>query len=104
MGFVQIIEYQTTRMDEVTALGREFREETAKTPGVARPLGGTVTADLDRSGYYLSIIEFESREAAMEASNRPETQEFFGRLSGLMEGPPKFYNLEVVEKWKMGEG
>jgi hypothetical protein len=53
------------------------------------------------SGYYLSIIEFESAEAAMAASSRPETQEFFGRLNGLMDGPPKFYNLAVVETWDM---
>ena len=71
---------------------------------MAKPLGGVVTSDTDRPGYYLSIIEFESRDIAMEASNRPETQEFFGRLSALMEGPPKFYNLEVVEKWEMGAG
>jgi hypothetical protein len=59
-------------------------------------------ADTDRPGYYLSLIEFESREIAMEASNRPETQEFFGRLSEFMDGPPEFYNLEVVETWEMG--
>jgi hypothetical protein len=101
MGFIQIIEYQTSRMDEVETLGREFRDQQAQARGVAKPLGGTVTADKDRPGYYLSIIEFESGEAAAEASNRPETQEFFGRLSALMDGPPKFYNLEVLDKWEM---
>ena len=102
MGFVQIIEYQTSRIEELEALAREFREQTASTPGVAKPLRGTITADTERPGYYLSIIEFESGEAAMEASNRPETQEFFSRMSGLMEGPPKFYNLDVVDSWEMG--
>ena len=103
MGFVQIIEYQTSRMDELSALGKEFRDQSASTPGVAKPLRGKVAADTDRPGYYLSIIEFDSQEAAMDASNRPETQEFFGRISRLMDGPPKFYNLEVVETWEMGE-
>jgi len=102
MGFFQIIEYQTSRIDELQALGKEFREHSAQAAGdVAKPLRGTVTADQDRPGYYLSIIEFESAEAAMEASGRPETQAFFGRLSGLMDGPPKFYNLAVVETWEM---
>ena len=100
-GFIQIIEYQTSRIEEVEALGKEFREQSAQATGVAKPLRGTVTADQDRPGFYLSIIEFESAEAAMEASNRPETQEFFGRLSGLMDGPPRFYNLAVVETWEM---
>jgi hypothetical protein len=103
MAFLQIIEYQTSRIDEVTALGMEFREQTAATSqGGAKPLGGTITADRDRPGYFLSIVEFDSYEAAMEASNRPETQEFFGRLSQLMDGPPKFYNLDVVDTWEFG--
>ena len=101
MGFIQIIEYQTSRIQDLQALGEEFREQSAVATGVAKPLRGTVTVDQDRPGYYLSIVEFESAEAAMEASSRPETQEFFGRLSELMDGPPKFYNLAVVETWEM---
>ena len=102
-GFLQIIEYKTSRIEEVRALGKEFREQMAsKGEDGPKPLGGTVTADRDRPGFYLSVVEFESPEAASEASSRPETQEFFGRLSQLMDGPPKFYNLEVVETWRMG--
>ena len=101
MSFIQIIEYQTSRIEEVEALGKEFRENSATATGVAKPLRGTVTADQDRPGHYLSIVEFESPEAAMEASSRPETQEFFGRLSALMDGPPRFYNLAVVDTWEM---
>ena len=96
---MQIIEYQTSRIEEVATLGREFRDQTANEPG-SKPLKGTVTVDTERPGYYLSIIEFESAEAASEASNRPQTQEFFGRLSALMDGPPKFYNLDVVDTWE----
>ncbi len=101
MKFIQIIEYQTSRVEEIEALGKSFREDSEKVTGAAQPLRGTVTADQDRPGYYLSIIEFESAEAAMEASNRAETQEFFGRLSKLMDGPPTFYNLAVVDSWEM---
>ncbi len=101
MGFVQIIEYQTSRLEELEALGRRFREDSAQRAGAAKPLRGTVTADQDRPGYYLSIVEFESAEAAMEASSRPETQQFFARLIELMDGPPKFYNLAVVDTWEM---
>jgi hypothetical protein len=56
-----------------------------------------VAADTDRPGHYLSIIEFESAEAAREASSRPDTQEFSGRMTALMDGPPKFYNLSEVD-------
>jgi len=99
--FIQIIEYQTSRLEEVEALGKKFRDESAKATDAAKPLRGTVTADQDRPGYYLSIVEFGSAEAAMEASSNPETQEFFGRLSEFMDGPPKFYNLQVVDTWEM---
>ena len=100
MPFVQIIEYQTSHIDELRALGKAFRERSAGAPG-AKPLRGIVTADVDRPGTYLSIVEFASAEAAKEASGRPETQEFFGRLAALMDGPPRFLNLEVVEIWDM---
>jgi hypothetical protein len=90
-------------MEELSTLGPKFRDQSASTPGVAKPLRGMVTADTERPGYYLSIIEFESREAAMEASRRPETQAFFGRMSQLRDGPPQFYSLDVVETWEMGE-
>jgi len=68
-----------------TRTRKEFREQSAQATGVAKPLRGTVTANQDRSGYYLSIVEFESAEAVMQDSSRRETK-FFGRLSGLMDG------------------
>ena len=101
MAFLQIIEYRTSRIEELQALGEAFREHSARAPG-PRPLRGTVAADSDRPGTYVSIVEFESAEAATEAASRPETQAFFGRLSALMDGPPSFSNLEVIETWEMG--
>ncbi len=100
MKFIQIIEYRTSRGAEMEAMSEEFRRQSTG-EGKANPLSGVITADQEDPGRYVSIIEFESAEAAREASNRPETQEFFGRLSGLMDGPPTFSNLEVVNTWKM---
>jgi quinol monooxygenase YgiN len=102
MRFIQIIEYQPSRIEELQALGRRFREQSAQAAGQAKPLRGTITEDQDRPGRYFSIVEFDSAEAAQEASGRPETQEFFGRLTELMDGPPRFYNLSVVDTWEMG--
>ena len=101
MTFIQIIEYRTSRRAEVEALGKQFREASAELTGGAKPLRGAVTADQDRPDHYLSIIEFESAEDAMEASSRAETQDFFGQLTELMDGPPKFHNLGVVDTWEM---
>ena len=55
----------------------------------------TFTADRDRPGYYLAIIEFDSYEAAMKNSNDPETSKYAEQMSALLNGPPKYFNLDV---------
>jgi len=90
-GFVQIIEIKTSRIDEVDALIEEMRSRGGPMP-MAR---ATMTADRDRPGYYLSILEFDSHEEAMENSTKPETTEMSGRLASLCDGPPTFHNLDV---------
>ncbi|MBO0885644.1 MAG: hypothetical protein J2P17_35985 [Mycobacterium sp.] len=91
-GFVQIIEFTSSRIDEIRALDPPNGE--ASTLRRA-----TFTADRDRPNHYLSIIEFDSYESAMENSNRPETAAFAAQMEKLCDGPPKFYNLDVMEVW-----
>ena len=100
-GFTQIIEMQTSRIDEVEALLRELRTRLDDGRSAA-PRRGTLTADRDRDGFYLSIVEFDSYEAAMENSSRPEVNEYAARLAKLCEAPPKFTNLNVRETWQPG--
>ncbi|MBA3265039.1 MAG: hypothetical protein H0T14_01515 [Nocardioidaceae bacterium] len=95
-GFVQIIEFKTSQVDEIRKLVDDMRSETST--GTA--LRGTVTEDRDRPGYYLNIVEFESHESAMENSTRPEISAFAARMAALCEEPPRFYNLDVVETWE----
>lgn len=94
-GFVQIIEFRTSRVGEIRGLVAEMEPAS----GTGNALRGTVTADRDRPGYYLNIVEFESREAAMENSRRPEVSSFAARMAALCDEPPRFYNLDVVEAW-----
>jgi quinol monooxygenase YgiN len=89
-GFIQIIEIQTSRMDEIEALVEEYRSVAGTT---ARR--SSVTADQDRPGTYLNIVEFDSHESAMQNSQRPETAEFAERLAKLCDAPPAFRNLDV---------
>jgi hypothetical protein len=98
-GFIQIIEMQTSRIDEVEALIRELRNRLDDGRSSA-PRRGTLTADRDRDGFYLSIVEFDSYEVAMENSNRSEVGEYAARMAKLCDAPPKFYNLEVRETWQ----
>jgi hypothetical protein len=96
-GFVQIVEYKTSRYEELAALGEKFRAD-REASGEGTPPGMMITtADRDRPGYYLSIIQFESYEAAMENSRRDDTSAFAAQMSELCDEPPKFYNLDVLD-------
>jgi alpha-acetolactate decarboxylase len=94
--FLQIIEYTTSRFDEVRALG-ESRVDTDP-DSLARRV--TVTANRDKPGTYLTIVEFDSYESAMKNSERSQTREFAEQMQKLCDGPPTFYNLDV--EWQFG--
>jgi hypothetical protein len=92
MAFVQIIEIETTRPDEVETLVSEWR---AKTDGTRRAQRGTFTKDRDRLDTYVQIVEFPSYEDAMANSELPETAVFSEELRTLCDGPLLFRNLDV---------
>ncbi|MCG2622196.1 hypothetical protein LVY72_09725 [Arthrobacter sp. I2-34] len=91
-GFVQIIEFKTSRINEIEELGRPSRDE-GSTPSTFRRI--TATADRDRPGTYYTIVEFDSYESAMENSKRPETSDFAAKMAALCDEPPVFRNLDV---------
>ena len=92
-GFVQIIEYQTSRYDEIRALVDKYRDQLNQ--GTARRV--VSCADRDRPGVYFTVAEFDSYESAMENSGDPATQELSQRMAALADGPPTFYDLDIVE-------
>ena len=80
MGFVQIIEFKTDKIDEVRAMDKEWR---AATEGKrTRQPRSLVVEDRDRPGTYLVVVEFPSYEAAMKNSQLPETGDFAKRDGG----------------------
>ena len=93
-SFVQIVEFHTSRIDELRTLAEEMNPQSGG-PMLRR----TVTADRDRPGHYFTILEFDSYESAMEASTRPQTSEFAARMAALCDAPPMFHNLEVLDTW-----
>ena len=95
-GFVQIVEYTTSRFDEIRELAEKLRAE-----GQGGPAGAvsvTVTQDRDRPNHFMTVAEFESYEKAMENSNNPATQAFAAAMAQLVDGPPTFYNLDVRDR------
>jgi len=92
MEFIQIIEFTTTRFDEVEALMNEW---VTKTEGKRNARRGTITTDRDRANTYVQIVEFPSYQEAMTNSSLPETAEFAEKIAKLCDGPAQFRNLDV---------
>jgi len=94
MGFVQIIEYQTSQIDEMRKVGEEWMEAVGDDSRARRRV---MCADRDNPGRYVNVVFFDSYEEAMANSEHPVTQEYSQRLMAFADGPPTFYNLDVVE-------
>jgi hypothetical protein len=93
MAFVQIVEFQTSRADEMRKLGDEW-ESSAKDTSTARRR--ILCEDRDNPGHHFNIVIFDSYESAMENSNLPETTEFGQRQAALLDQPMVFTDLDVV--------
>jgi len=92
MSFIQTIEYETDRPDEMWALGEARRVEMGDPPPGFRL---TITQDRDRPSRFVTIVEFPSYEAAMESSGHPDTDAFAQKMAALCTDGPHFRNLEV---------
>ena len=95
-GFVQIIEFSTTKVDELRKLSDDYRASRTAA-GDAPVIRSTITADRDRPNTYLNIVEFSSYDDAMANSQNPATGKFAEQMMALCDGPPRFYNLDVVD-------
>ncbi|MDP9988433.1 hypothetical protein J2S98_003619 [Arthrobacter oryzae] len=92
-GFVQIIEFKSSRIKEIEELGRPSRTEGSTAPTFRRIVAA---ADRDNPGTYFTIVDFDSYDSAMKNSSRPETSEFAARMAELCDGPVIFHNLDVL--------
>lgn len=94
MAFVQIIEFRTSKIDEMQKLSEEWE---AKAGPEAKARRRVLCQDRDDPGKYMNIVFFDSYEEAMENSELPVTQEFSGRMAELGDGPATFHNLDVLD-------
>ncbi|GAA4568401.1 hypothetical protein GCM10023176_22740 [Micromonospora coerulea] len=94
VSFVQVIEYDTDRPDEVRALSAEWgRQQLSNAPARL-----TVAEDRDRPGHFVMVAEFDSYEQAMAHSAQPETGTYAERMRRLARSEPRFVNLEVAHQ------
>ena len=94
MAFIQIIEMRSKNYDELQALSEQFFAATEGRRTVRRSI---VTRDRNDPDRYLIVVFFDSYESAMENSNLTETSEFAEKQMALLEGPPTFHDLDIVE-------
>ena len=93
MAFIQIIEMRTSKIDELTR---------SKTSGERRPresghcVARVVGQDRNDPTRHLIVAFFDSYESAMENSNLPETTAFGEKQAALLDAPPVFWDLDVV--------
>jgi hypothetical protein len=96
--FIQIIEFTTSRPDEIQAVVDDWQ---AQTQGRRTATRATLTEDRDRPNTYVQIVEFPSYEDAMANSGLPETAAFAERVARLCDAPTVFRNLEVTRVEEM---
>jgi hypothetical protein len=94
MGFVQIIEFRTSKITEMQGVADEWEKATE---GKRQARRRVLCEDRDNPGRYFNVVFFDSYDAAMENSAMSETDAFSNRMMGFADGPPTFYNLDVID-------
>ena len=93
MKFVQIVEFKTSKIEEMAARGRQYEQDAGGRGGK-----GIICADRDNPGTYLVIATFDSYEEAMKNSEDPLTQALAADMAALSDGPASYRNLDVVDE------
>jgi hypothetical protein len=93
MKFIQVIEYTTSRFDEVDAMVDRWVEQTQ---GRRTPSSGYTGRDRDDPNRYVDVVVFPSYEEAMRNNDLPETRALAEQWGKLCDGEPTFRNLDVV--------
>ena len=91
-AFVQLIEFDTDRIAEWDAIADRW----ATAIGAQRTVRWTIlSADRDRAGHYVAVVEFPGYGEAMANSGHPATAAFLKELQAICTSEPQFRNLDV---------
>lgn len=93
--FVQIIDFETERIEEMRELAHETEQRLAGREG--GPTRRIVLKDRGQPNRYLVVIEFASHEDAMRNSDDAETTKFAEQMAALCTAPPSFTDCDVQE-------
>lgn len=90
--FIQVVQGKVTRKQELRRVSDEWRRDLA--PGSIGWLGNTFGFTDD--DLFIGVVRFESRQAAMANSGRPEQEEWSVRLRDSFDGPIEFHDCDDV--------
>ncbi|MER5966603.1 ester cyclase [Streptomyces sp. NPDC002057] len=93
MTFTQIIDFKTSRVDDMNRLMDRWIEQTKGKRTATHSVLGKDRAD---STHLVEIIEFPSYDVAMRNSQLPETDRIFREMVALCDEMPTFTDLDVV--------
>lgn len=97
MSFIQIIEFNTSDIDAVRSIDKEWGAATEGKRSARRQI---VTRDRNNPDRYLALVFFDSYESAMENSALPETQAFSQKYQAVTKGT-QFHDLDVIADEEM---
>lgn len=94
MAFIQIMEFRSSRYDEMRVVVDKWEQATEGKRTVQRRV---LCQDREDPKQYVNIVFFDSYEAAMVNSALPETDALSKEFRELADGPTTFHNLDVVD-------
>jgi hypothetical protein len=94
MAFMQIIEFRTSDIDRGRQINEKWWRATEGKRTVRRELLARDRSDPSRC---FALVFFDSYESAMENSDLPETRASAEQYRKMSDGPPVFYDLDIVE-------
>jgi hypothetical protein len=92
--FIQVIEFTTTKYDEIRAIGEEFAAK-RRSEGGPKPVSILFVRDRNQPNSYRTVARFASYEEAMENSGREDTTALAGRIAALCD-TQSFHDFDVI--------
>lgn len=96
--FIQIMQGKCRDEERLHRLSDEWRETLG--PTAVGWLGGTYGVTDD--GEFVGVVRFESKEAAMRNSARPEQGAWWARMQDCFEGDVSFHDCDDASLWLDG--
>lgn len=91
--FIQIMEFDTRKPQDVMALMEEWRSCTMEKNTMSHDMMGRCH---DRPNHYVAVMEFLSYEEAQRNNQMEETEQFAKRMAELCDGPIVFGDYDVI--------